>query len=642
MSGFLRADRHLIDTSSLMDDQAAEFFQRHVTPRIEDLKPGITILLQVIRELKKHADDTSRTRESRERRAKAQRALELVERLEKDGVVRVIEGYNSGRKSPFADNDLLSVLTVHSLKYSQCLVTQDRALAEDVFSLNERPSTNSRPITVYRIGKGGQPIPFRRSRSSTGGHPVRTRRRTTKQTTGRTTSVVNRPVRGAFARSVGTPSTDNQEVAARRAYPGQSECVRDTSGEWHQLLSEPKGGGEGYVFFTDTGLACKIFKPERLTVGKLGKLARMLENPVDYRSICWPKMQVTNQHRETVGYLMNRAEGESMKETIFIPPVLRNTFPDWTRRDLVEVMLNVLRAISHLHERNVLIGDINPDNILVRGDCTVSFVDTDSYQVEAYPCPVGSLPFVAPALLDVTEFASVFRTPGQEHFAVSTLVFMTLFTGKAPYSHVDGSDMVTNIRTRHFPYCLGDKKSQGVPLGHWAFVWSHLPYYLKERFHEVFAEGADVSAAEWISLLTRYRNDIANGWLTDEIWPRSFKTLSRHQAIEAGAKWAVCDECGDETAIFGGLPLCSDCAAEPVDVKCFLCDEIRAIRRGKVRHERSKGHNVWCADCAGSEDLACAAPGCPETVELQAWERARLKQRGSSPYCDTHRELGTP
>lgn len=108
-------------------------------------------------------------------------------------------------------------------------------------------------------------------------------------------------------------------------------------------------------------------------------------------------------------------------------------FPQWNRMHLVELACTILRKIDKLHQYNVLIGDINPDNILLVDEKTVYFVDTDSYQVGAYPCPVGTDTFT-PAARQGMDYSTFLRTKEDELFAVATLLFVILFPGKAPYS----------------------------------------------------------------------------------------------------------------------------------------------------------------------------------------------------------------
>jgi len=91
----------------------------------------------------------------------------------------------------------------------------------------------------------------------------------------------------------------------------------------------------------------------------------------------------------------------------------------------VQLAINILERISYLHRLNVLLGDINPLNILVKDENTIYFVDCDSYQIEGFPCAVGTVDFTAPEIQGV-DFRTFLRAPEHELFAVATLLFMML------------------------------------------------------------------------------------------------------------------------------------------------------------------------------------------------------------------------
>lgn len=95
--------------------------------------------------------------------------------------------------------------------------------------------------------------------------------------------------------------------------------------------------------------------------------------------------------------------------------------------------ITILKKLKYLHDRNVILGDINPNNILVVSPTEVYFVDTDSYQIEGFPCPVGTINFTAPEI-QRKDFSTFLRTIGNERFAVATLLFMIMLPGKPPYS----------------------------------------------------------------------------------------------------------------------------------------------------------------------------------------------------------------
>lgn len=80
--------------------------------------------------------------------------------------------------------------------------------------------------------------------------------------------------------------------------------------------------------------------------------------------------------------------------------------------------ITILKKLKYLHDRNVILGDINPNNILVVSPTEVYFVDTDSYQIEGFPCPVGTINFTAPEI-QRKDFSTFLRTIGNERFAVA-------------------------------------------------------------------------------------------------------------------------------------------------------------------------------------------------------------------------------
>ena len=168
-------------------------------------------------------------------------------------------------------------------------------------------------------------------------------------------------------------------------------------------------------------------------------------------------------------------------------------------------------------------------------------------------------PFLAPELHGV-QLRTHLRDIEAERFAIATLVFMLLHPGKPPYSHQGGEDPSKNVRNRHFPYPLGDQSGDRVPPGAWRFMWSQLPYYMKEKFHEVFSDGKRLQLDEWMDLLGRYENDLTKGYVSKEPFPTEFKRLSRKQVEQKGGKWRKCGSCGKGFGAFAhGDTTCRNC-----------------------------------------------------------------------------------
>ena len=364
---------------------------------------------------------------------------------------------------------------------------------------------------------------------------------------------------------------------AAASIPCEGDLVKDGTGRSLRLGSELGTGGEGTVYEVSNTLACKVYRPDRFDVTTARKLELMTSKQVDHSSICWPVSLAYDAHRKPVGYLMPKARGKELMRSVFIPPLLRITFPVWTRRHLVELASTILDAVAHLHSLNVLIGDVNARNILVENESTVFFVDCDSYQIERFPCPVGMPPFVAPELYGKSgSLGSKLRTEENERFAIATLVFMLLHPGKAPYSHQGGEDPANNVQKRHFPYPLGGPGDR-VPSGPWRFMWSHLPRWLKEEFHRVFCPDARPSdrqsVGEWQEFMRRYQSDLDKGYVYDEMFPKCFKVNNEDEARIHGIPWRFCEGCG------AGFP-----AYDDSDTKCSAC---RSRLQGTSRQQQS-------------------------------------------------------
>ena len=281
-----------------------------------------------------------------------------------------------------------------------------------------------------------------------------------------------------------------------------------------RLISNLASGGEGTVYETDQiGVVCKIYHPNRLTDGARRKIELMVTRRVSYPEICWPTEAVRDGHGIFRGFLMPRAFGEPLGHGPFIPPVWLAKHPNWTRRESVNLTIRILEGIEYLHRIGVLLGDINPMNILVNGANTFYLVDCDSFQVEGFPCPVGSINFVAPEIQG-KDFAGFLRTPEHELFAVATLAFMIMMPGKQPYSHQGGADGVANIKKMHFPYPLSGKGSKSIPEGPWRFCWSHLTWGLQKAFHASFDSDFKgqlrVDVSEWLQLFRKYERLLLN------------------------------------------------------------------------------------------------------------------------------------
>lgn len=300
------------------------------------------------------------------------------------------------------------------------------------------------------------------------------------------------------------------------------------------LKEEINKGGEGTVYLVDEGTVAKIYHPKSLTVEKEAKIKALLSKKIRFDGICAPLESLYDNKAKFIGYLMPKADAEKgfeLQTCIFNPALLKNKLPNWTRLNLANLSITILEKIKYLHQNGIIIGDINPFNILIKNDKTVFFVDVDSYQVDNFPCPVGTVHFTAPEIQNIESFNKLIRTEEHEYFAVATLLFMIFLSGKTPYSFQGGGNMKENITSMNFSYPLGDEDNYMAPQGMWEFIWSELSYEVRKAFYTVFKENLRLSIEDWLNILNIYLEDLQQGVYPTAIFPNSTEKIVQGRTI---------------------------------------------------------------------------------------------------------------
>lgn len=300
------------------------------------------------------------------------------------------------------------------------------------------------------------------------------------------------------------------------------------------LKEEINKGGEGTVYLVDDITVAKIYHPKSLTADKEAKIKALLSKKIRFAGICAPLESLYDDKDKFIGYLMPKAEAEKgfeLQTCIFNPALLKNKLPSWTRLNLVNLSITILEKIKYLHQNGIIIGDINPFNILIKDDKSVFFVDVDSYQVDNFPCPVGTVHFTAPEIQNIESFNKLIRTEEHEYFAVATLLFMIFLSGKTPYSFQGGGNMKENITSMNFSYPLGDEDNYMAPQGMWEFIWSELSYEVRKAFYTVFKENIRLSIEDWLNILNIYSEDLQQGTYPTAIFPNSTEKIVQGRTI---------------------------------------------------------------------------------------------------------------
>ncbi|MGC9504675.1 hypothetical protein [Baaleninema sp.] len=255
---------------------------------------------------------------------------------------------------------------------------------------------------------------------------------------------------------------------------------RQSNGEFITLSRELGGGGEGTVYAVaeNSAWVAKIY--HQITLEMPRKLAVMYANPPKdplrsqgHVSIAWPEDLLLERGR-VVGFLMARADGGFPLHTFYTPASRRDRCPLFNYLYLYRTARNLAAAVSNLHARGYVIGDVNESNILVSPTALVTLVDTDSFQVcdtqrrHLYPCPVGKPDFTPPELQGKT-LREVRRLPEHDRFGLAVLIFQLLMEGTHPFAGVysgqgDPPPIESRIARGHFPYGMRSVPYRPMPV----------------------------------------------------------------------------------------------------------------------------------------------------------------------------------
>jgi DNA-binding helix-hairpin-helix protein with protein kinase domain len=200
-------------------------------------------------------------------------------------------------------------------------------------------------------------------------------------------------------------------------------------------------GGEGTVYEIAGApeLVAKLYH-ESITDERAAKLAWLARNGSERLSklTAWPVDVVCEQPGGRVaGFTMKRIGQAEEVHALHSPKSRLQKFPEASWAFLLYVAANVARAVAAVHEHGLVVGDLNPKNILVTRQATVHLLDCDSFQVRVedtvYRCEAGFPDYTPPELQGVA-FRDVDRTAAHDAFGLGVVIFQLLFLGRHPFS----------------------------------------------------------------------------------------------------------------------------------------------------------------------------------------------------------------
>ena len=491
---------------------------------------------------------------------------------------------------------------------------------------------------------------------------------------------------------------DDGKLIPLRSLPSESSLV--FIGEEKVMLGRMIAkGGEGTIYEIPTmrDKVAKIYHEKCATVFRRSKISLMLRTKVNNRNLCWPEKPIRNVEGDFVGYVMPRVSPEykTLGSSILLlgRPAMQKALPGWDRLALTNLCLEIMRVLRSIHSAGILMGDINPMNIMV--DPTqpekprVMIVDCDSMQIGGYPCPVGMKLYTSPGIYEREganpHFSDFLRTISDEEFAQASLLFGILLLNTSPFQAKDRS-VDDAIRNHFFAFRHDEESGADTPDGYARMIWNNTPRVLKDRFVKTFANAEDVSDGEWIQALISAVRQIERGIFTRDLIPNRYWDTLDHKLM----KDFICQECGCETNMpkaryesftKRNIPLlCPSCQNkmlqlqyqnDPDPVKCEICGKPVTISRyqrillrqrvryfhivckecerkphyltcsscGKTfkepnldRYIRFKNSKfVYCPDCSKKVDVVCSECGRKDQITVAKYQE--LQRRGRSYVC---------
>ena len=296
----------------------------------------------------------------------------------------------------------------------------------------------------------------------------------------------------------------------------------DDKGQAHTLGPEIGKGGEGTVYAVvgSPETVVKIYTNGMPSLAQR-KLTAMLANPPEKHAtdVVWPSSLAKDQNRTALGFFMPSLPKDSNKLHAILSPIARQrsgiTYSIGTR---LHVASNLATAIENVHSSpDRAIGDVNESNIYVTTQGLIRIIDTDSFQIQDFRCPVGKPEFTPPELQGIS-FSQIDRTADHDAFGLAVLIYMILSEGVHPYvaSHpANASDTIgERIQNHQYPISVDSRSSPPnlTITDHYKELRSSLPTNIRQALAQAFNDRNEPrpKAGQWKDLLREASKEVTS------------------------------------------------------------------------------------------------------------------------------------
>ena len=251
-------------------------------------------------------------------------------------------------------------------------------------------------------------------------------------------------------------------------------------------------GGEGKIYRTYENFLVKIYSDAERRYETIKKIQKIIDMDLRNKYIVWPKDIVYNNN-EFVGYIMdeiNDAKGLDMYRIY--------SFNNIAYKERFKICLDLLKLIQYLHDKNILVGDLKFDNVMITDvSRELYIIDSGSFQLEDYSCGVFNADYTH-SNLKGKNLRQILRSIEEEYFPINKILFEILM-GKGPFYDFISGEVGSEVERKfHYPMEF-DKQitNQKNPL----FYWTNGDERLRLVFYDYFEKGIITEIDQWIKLL---------------------------------------------------------------------------------------------------------------------------------------------
>lgn len=298
--------------------------------------------------------------------------------------------------------------------------------------------------------------------------------------------------------------------------PLDKPLLHDASEKIVPLGDAIGAGGEGTVFEIKgaPGLVAKVYHKSPLTETHDRKLRKLVSLATsDMLAIAaWPRALLFDPRTKGVrGLMMPRIADAFPLHELYGTTTRSRRFPHAQWGHLVLAARNLAAAFGTMHERGVIVGDVNQGNLMVDANMCVRMIDCDSFQVShrknVFRCPVGT-PHFTPPELQSKRLIDVTRTVNHDAFGLGILIFHLLFVGRHPFAgrYKGKGDMTIERAIAERRFAFSDHRdATGMEPPPASLTLDDLPAGMGKLFERAFrAEGDEPERPgpeEWVAQL---------------------------------------------------------------------------------------------------------------------------------------------